>query len=404
MDLFCRLCAKAKQSNELNTTIGNPLVLQQLNFCCRWSALVTSNERLPRSVCDSCCTKLAQCWTFALEVEHAQKKLKTQLLNKQLPSFTNENVVVDPLNVTSGNKTISIGDLTKTGSEMKAISTGDFSNEINEAPSSSILFKNFGLKECYVYLERMRTDEFPLEANVDDMHSVDDKPAVDLERIQEVESHSNVSNGSIKTDVNNFDDDISDYDFCTDEKMKENDQPVDTALNKSVKNENNTIWIHESTSGKEHLLSEAASNSKIFNQHESYTGSQSFAASDHSFLSISIDSLDENETDVNQQWVGESNEFLLKFSQSDFNTNGTIKQEKIDELELTDWSTFGYKCWKCDAILNCLNGLMAHTNVEHPNEPIKYVCSVCTPPPEFDHRDWFSNHVINYHVPHLDYW
>lgn len=103
----------------------------------------------------------------------------------------------------------------------------------------------------------------------------------------------------------------------------------------------------------------------------------------------------------------ENNDFLSNFSSSDFDPKGTIKQEKIDELQLSDWATFGYKCWMCQETFGSHDDLVLHFDATHTNEQPKCICTVCTDNTVLlsDKRGgWNSYHVTKYHVPHLKYW
>lgn len=121
---------------------------------------------------------------------------------------------------------------------------------------------------------------------------------------------------------------------------------------------------------------------------------------------VNEDKPNEQPTSLSELSVPAKDEFLTRFSTNDFDLDGTIKQEKIVELELTDWSAFGYKCWKCANVLTSYDELLAHINEAHSTEPISYVCSICTPSPVYLQRQkrLFIKHVTENHTPHLKYW
>lgn len=98
------------------------------------------------------------------------------------------------------------------------------------------------------------------------------------------------------------------------------------------------------------------------------------------------------------------NEFLTNFSPSDYTPSGTIKVEKIAELNLGDWSTFGFKCWKCHGSVETHDELLLHLAAHHPDDPVKHICPVCVPPKTYRLRRFYARHVIKSHMPHLRYW
>lgn len=77
MSIFCRLCAEARNLDQIKTTINDTdwNIEAKLAICCQWNPLQV-NDTLPKEVCDFCFDKLEQCWTFSQIVATAQIKLQ----------------------------------------------------------------------------------------------------------------------------------------------------------------------------------------------------------------------------------------------------------------------------------------------------------------------------------------
>lgn len=83
--------------------------------------------------------------------------------------------------------------------------------------------------------------------------------------------------------------------------------------------------------------------------------------------------------------------------------NGQVDLEKVTELQLRDWSIFKYKCWVCAALLDDEDAMLQHLKKTHPNEPIRWQCSLC-PKLITKFSKYLRRHVTMIHYPYLTFW
>lgn len=100
------------------------------------------------------------------------------------------------------------------------------------------------------------------------------------------------------------------------------------------------------------------------------------------------------------------NEFDISeyFSQDDVDADGTIRTEKIQENNLCDWTFMKITCFKCNEMFNDYVAFTHHFKEMHPNEKIKYICSMCSKDELFLSTRKYVDHGIKKHFPHLFYW
>lgn len=93
---------------------------------------------------------------------------------------------------------------------------------------------------------------------------------------------------------------------------------------------------------------------------------------------------------------------LSLLSDADKNADGTIKQEKIAQLNLHDYSVI--KCWRCSVcseIHENYRQLKVHFDQNHCSEP-KSLCFFCNTSIKGDRRSVIRH--INRHLPYLKHW
>lgn len=85
MEFLCRLCAVAKEPDEIRYSINDAVedIERKLISCCDWNSY-RCHADLPKSVCYSCYLLLEQCFNFQSSVSRAQKKLLKQVLGLEL--------------------------------------------------------------------------------------------------------------------------------------------------------------------------------------------------------------------------------------------------------------------------------------------------------------------------------
>lgn len=80
MELFCRLCAKIKNSFELKYSIDEVSV--KLKDCCQSIEMHTDVD-YPQSVCEACFLKLDDSWKLFKTIENAQDELRFMVSQKK---------------------------------------------------------------------------------------------------------------------------------------------------------------------------------------------------------------------------------------------------------------------------------------------------------------------------------
>lgn len=99
-------------------------------------------------------------------------------------------------------------------------------------------------------------------------------------------------------------------------------------------------------------------------------------------------------------------EFDIKslLSHQDVNEDGTVKPEKMKQLNLYSWEAVTHRCHMCKEDFNTHSELCAHFTSIHSNKRIKYVCTICPDETQFMSGRYYREHVTKYHHPHLTYW
>lgn len=97
-------------------------------------------------------------------------------------------------------------------------------------------------------------------------------------------------------------------------------------------------------------------------------------------------------------------DLLSVLTDDDRNADGTIKLEKIEKLNLEDWSKLYYPCWVCNATHFDNVALKDHISSEHPCNEQRIVCPFCSTKIIFSRRTTLYDHMRKHHLPHLKYW
>lgn len=86
MEILCRLCAVAKEPDEIRHNINDATndIERKLISCCDWNSF-RCHVDLPQSICYSCYLLLEQSWNFQNTVSRAQKKLYRKVLGSKFP-------------------------------------------------------------------------------------------------------------------------------------------------------------------------------------------------------------------------------------------------------------------------------------------------------------------------------
>lgn len=91
-------------------------------------------------------------------------------------------------------------------------------------------------------------------------------------------------------------------------------------------------------------------------------------------------------------------------SHQDVNEDGTVKSEKMEQLNLYSWEAVTHRCHICREDFNTQSELCAHFTSIHSNKRFKYVCTICPDETQFVSGRYYREHVTKYHHPHLTYW
>lgn len=99
-------------------------------------------------------------------------------------------------------------------------------------------------------------------------------------------------------------------------------------------------------------------------------------------------------------------EFDIKslLSHQDVNEDGTIKPEKMQELNFSNWESIIHRCHLCKEDFSTHSELSVHFTSIHSNDRIKYVCPICPDEIQFLSGRYYREHVAKNHYPHLIYW
>lgn len=377
---ICRLCAKTKQSQELKTSINDPKysIKQKLIDCCRWS-LYEQNENLPESICIVCYDKLECCWKFIEQVEKAQSKFN---------EWISKNEEVLGMNWTDG--------------ELK-----DAAETALDLPNEKIQ-----LADCFVHLKRLEEEDFYNKQLVTEQTSTEPKSIETQNECLNSNSEFGSEFGSLllleacetlKKDVAVADQTmgVAENDFIELDVESLMNLDLDDCFVGDV--ESTTCELSESKQQTIDLQIEH-SNFKPLQPLYDFTEIWENGSHDSEYelnkKKKASQSINEAATEI------KNDDFLLQFSPNDFNADGTINSEKIAELNVSNWSSFGFKCLKCDEIFDNSEKLRLHNNANHPGTSLKYVCPVCIPLQAFSYRKrrLFVHHVAKNHVAHLKYW
>ncbi|XP_031640766.1 zinc finger protein 724-like [Contarinia nasturtii] len=97
----------------------------------------------------------------------------------------------------------------------------------------------------------------------------------------------------------------------------------------------------------------------------------------------------------------------------DMNEDGTVKAEKILELNLSNWTKIKHPCYKCNKNGNASTSqsytapsygdLWFHFTTNHQNEQLKYICPICPDRMIFLSDRYYREHIVKFHHPHLSY-
>lgn len=93
---------------------------------------------------------------------------------------------------------------------------------------------------------------------------------------------------------------------------------------------------------------------------------------------------------------------LLKLlSENDKNADGTIRKEKILELDLNDWSMIMWRCCTCQEIFENHRQLKTHFERNHTTQTLRLLCTFCKT--SFGKRRSVLRHILT-HRPYLKFW
>lgn len=99
-----------------------------------------------------------------------------------------------------------------------------------------------------------------------------------------------------------------------------------------------------------------------------------------------------------------SDSFLTLIQNEDRNDDGTIRPERILQLELGSWLMLQYQCYVCGTCLGDYYKLRQHLLEEHPQDPFRLLCSFCKKPRTLKRKQAMIDHTKVFHFPHLKYW
>lgn len=99
-----------------------------------------------------------------------------------------------------------------------------------------------------------------------------------------------------------------------------------------------------------------------------------------------------------------NDDFLTFIRNEDRNSDGTIKPDRISELELDSWLMLQYQCYICGNCLGNYYTLRQHHLEEHPQDSFKLLCSFCKEPRTLTRKPALIDHTKTIHFPHLKYW
>lgn len=111
------------------------------------------------------------------------------------------------------------------------------------------------------------------------------------------------------------------------------------------------------------------------------------------------------EVDEKLQKISKFNEitFLKSIEENDRNTDGTIKLDAVQRLELDNWSIIQYKCYLCKVQLPDHYEWRSHIKLEHPGQSFRHLCNICNLKHYVQRKPLFK-HVISNHRRHFKYW
>lgn len=96
MSLFCRLCAEAKEPNQMITNLSSEDIHTKLYYCCNYWTYYETFDLQYKEICSNCVDSLEKCWTFLRNVEAAQNKLREFQVNLSSNNYET-NIVINDL-------------------------------------------------------------------------------------------------------------------------------------------------------------------------------------------------------------------------------------------------------------------------------------------------------------------
>lgn len=94
---------------------------------------------------------------------------------------------------------------------------------------------------------------------------------------------------------------------------------------------------------------------------------------------------------------------FMELTKNDCNDDGSVKEDKVKELQLVNWTILEYRCWICSLCSPDRKELKSHMQTQHSDEIMKSVCTFCTNV-NFISRNSLHRHMIRVHFPYLKNW
>lgn len=142
--------------------------------------------------------------------------------------------------------------------------------------------------------------------------------------------------------------------------------------------------------------------------HELIESHQMKSSSENNFIdSISLGQI-ENDMNVNISEIEECKQtnvdcdLLAVLLEADKNVDGTVKKQKITELNLDDWSILKSYCKICNRLFDKLRTLRSHFKLTHPDKPLRIHCTFCNA--SSGRKTHMYRHIVNIHRSYLKFW
>lgn len=113
MSLFCRLCAEAKEPNQIVTNLSSEDIHTKLYYCCNYWTYYESFDLQYKDICSSCVGSLEKCWTFLRNVEAAQNKLREFQANLSSINYGTNIIINDLMGINLDNENSEINPIMK---------------------------------------------------------------------------------------------------------------------------------------------------------------------------------------------------------------------------------------------------------------------------------------------------